>query len=159
MAELTTDDGSTASPEAIRRFEERNNAVPDQTTDHLSRAVLAANERARAEHHFHPYDHITRTILETPEVATYYEDKGAEKLKRVEGQRDRSDALAEEASHDAEEAEAELAAAEDKGRSEERERLRAAIETREKRRDAFDETPLESLDAVLASLDSDQEGS
>jgi len=41
MAELTTDDGSTASPEAIRHFEERNNAMSDQTTDHLSEAVEA----------------------------------------------------------------------------------------------------------------------
>jgi hypothetical protein len=48
MAELTTDDGSTASPEAIRRFEERNNAVTDQTTDHLSGAVTAAEQAIAA---------------------------------------------------------------------------------------------------------------
>lgn len=89
MAELTTDDGSTASPEAIRRFEERNNAVSDQTTDHLSGAVnaladlqsLGEGERKR----YHD-DLLLEVKTLEPFFATYYEEKGrSEERERLLG--------------------------------------------------------------------------
>lgn len=92
--------------------------MSDQTTDHLSGAVEAAHPEIS-----YPIGivrsvdggrSITRFALEKAEpfFATYYEDKGAEKLKSVEAERDdrKRELLLMEQDRDA------LAAAEDKGR-------------------------------------------
>lgn len=49
MAELFTDDGNPASPEAIRRFEERNNAVPRVTVEEVRNEAGRWAEHMRKE--------------------------------------------------------------------------------------------------------------
>jgi hypothetical protein len=93
MAELTTDDGSTASPGAIRRFEERNSTVPDQTTDQLSGAekfVFDLLDWPRAPEAWEDAGDWVDARRQVATLATYYEDKGAaaEKLKRAELERE-----------------------------------------------------------------------
>jgi hypothetical protein len=181
MAELTTDDGSTASPEAIRCFEEeRNEAMSDQTTDHLSAAVTAAAKAMYGGTSKAALDRARAVLtVASPYLATYYEDKGAAKehaevvrLREYGAERSPSELKNRNAALllKVEELTADLAAAEDKGRSEERERLTETLTALAEKYEGYADSgehsaigeahfrnKAKTLREALASLDSDQE--
>lgn len=100
--------------------------MPDQTTDHLSGAVRALRTLDGFSD-MHPLSLREGLKLIAPFFATYYEDKGRADLdyaRRTLKEESDERRLAE---NRAEKAEAEVAAAEDKGRSEKRERLPRAM--------------------------------